>query len=360
MTTTRLLSSQCVPLFIQALRHRGLDTGPLLKKYSLDPAIETWAEAGLPLSRVVTFSEDCAALAGDPHFGLHVGVSLQRGAYGLLEFAVRTAKTLREGMLQLQRYSVLLNGLVNIELEETKRFARLIHRIDGEPGCVGRHCNEFTMAIFARRAAELATGQLELARVQFANSAVDDLRPLQKVFVAAALDFDAGENAIVFPKVWLDRPTREADAALSKVLEAQAAREAKGKPRVSDLRSTVRVAIRDELRGQTPALPAIARRLAVSERTLQRRLDDEGSSFQDELESVREALARGYVKQPEIPFAEIAFTLRYSDLRSFARAFKRWTGKTLAEGRLASRVPIVASGVLRDGFTKRLKETRTK
>ncbi len=359
MTTTRLLSSQCVPLYFQVLRHRGLDTGPLLKKFGLAPSIETLAEAALPLNRVVAFSDDCATLAGDAHFGLHVGASLPRGAYGLLEFAVRTAPTLREGMKQLQRYSVLLNGLVTIEVEETKRFARLIHRIEGEPGCVGRQCNEFTMAIFARRAAEMATGQFELSRVQFANEAVA-LGPLQKVFGSAAIDFDAGENAVVFPKEWLDRPTREADAALSKVLELQAAREAKGKPRGNDLRSTVREAIRDELRGQTPALPAIARRLAVSERTLQRRLDDEGSSFQDELESVREGLARGYVKQPEIPFAEIAFTLRYSDLRSFARAFKRWTGKTLAEGRMASRVPIVAPGVLRDGATKRLKETRTR
>ncbi len=95
----------------------------------------------------------------------------------------------------------------------------------------------------------------------------------------------------------------------------------------------MRGAIREELRGRTPGLPSIARRLALSERTLQRRLDSAGSSFQVELESVRESMACTYVKQPEIPFSEIAFALRYSDLRSFARAFKRWTGKTLAQTR---------------------------
>ena len=236
-------------------------------------------------------------------------------------------------MLQLQRYSALLNGLVTIEVEETRRFARLIHRIEGEPGCVGRQCNEFSLAVFHRRAKEMTGGGFVVDRVQFANPQPASLGALKKVFGKCALDFDAGENALVFARSWLNRATVEGDPALSKVLEVQAAREAKGRPRSSDLRSTVRGAIREELRGQTPALPAVARRLAVSERTLQRRLDSEGSSFQVELESVRQSLARNYVKQPEIPFSEIAFALRYSDLRSFARAFKRWTGKTLAESR---------------------------
>jgi AraC-like DNA-binding protein len=334
MPPSRVLSSQCVPLFLQVLRHRGLPLAGLRKEYGLEASVETWAEAGLPLPRVGAFADDCAALAKDPHFGLHLGASLERGAYGLLEFAVRTSPTLREGMLQLQRYSVLLNGLVTIELEETRRFARLIHRIEGEPGCVGRQCNEFTLAVFHRRAKEMTGGKLVVDRAQFANPAPADLAALKKVFgPKCALDFDAGANALVFARSWLDHPTLEADAALSKVLEAQAAREAKGRPRSSDLRSTVRGAIREELRGQTPALPSVARRLAVSERTLQRRLDSEGSSFQVELESVRQSLAQSYVKQPEIPFAEIAFALRYSDLRSFARAFKRWTGKTLAQSR---------------------------
>ncbi len=333
MQTSRVLSSQCVPLFLQVLRHRGIPVGALRREYGLDAAVETWAEAGLTLPRVATFADGCAALAKDPHFGLNLGASLERGAYGLLEFAVRTSPTLREGLLQLQRYSVLLNGLVTIEVEETKRFARLIHRIEGEPGCVGRHCNEFTLAVFHRRAKEMTGGKLVVDRVQFANPAPADLAVLKKVFGEAALDFEAGMNALVFARSWLDHPTIEADPALSKVLGAQAAREAKGRPRSNDLRSTVRGAIREELRGQTPALPSVARRLAVSERTLQRRLDDEGSSFQVELETVRQSLAQSYVKQPEIPFSEIAFALRYSDLRSFARAFKRWTGKTLAQSR---------------------------
>ena len=236
-------------------------------------------------------------------------------------------------MLQLQRYSVLLNGLVTIELEETRRLARLIHRIEGEPGCVGRHCNEFTLAVFLRRAKEMLGPGFVVDRVQFANPAAGDTRALTQVFGDCAFDFDAGENALVFARSWLDLPALEADPALSKVLAQQAEREAKGRPRASDLRSTVRGAIREELRGRTPALPSIARRLALSERTLQRRLDSAGSSFQVELESVRESMARTYVKQPEIPFSEIAFALRYSDLRSFARAFKRWTGKTLAQTR---------------------------
>lgn len=76
------------------------------------------------------------------------------------------------------------------------------------------------------------------------------------------------------------------------------------------------------------SMQAVSRKLAVSTRTLQRRLQDEGSTFQQTLDALRDSLAHHYLRNTEMSGAEISFLLGYEDSNSFARAFQAWTGKT--------------------------------
>ncbi len=73
---------------------------------------------------------------------------------------------------------------------------------------------------------------------------------------------------------------------------------------------------------------AVARRLAVSARTLQRRLQDEGTSFQHEVRTLREHLARHYLTTTTLSATEIAYLLGFEEPASFFRAFQSWTGTT--------------------------------
>lgn len=75
-------------------------------------------------------------------------------------------------------------------------------------------------------------------------------------------------------------------------------------------------------------MQGVARELAVSSRTLQRRLREEGTTFQTILTQTRESLARHYLTESTMPTAEISFLLGYEDTNSFYRAFQSWTGKT--------------------------------
>ncbi|MEO1289217.1 MAG: helix-turn-helix transcriptional regulator, partial [Chloroflexota bacterium] len=72
----------------------------------------------------------------------------------------------------------------------------------------------------------------------------------------------------------------------------------------------------------------VADRLAVSPRTLQRRLQAEDTSFQKELDKLREELARNYLEKSSYSSGQIAFLLGYEDPNSFYRAFRSWTGQT--------------------------------
>ena len=95
-----------------------------------------------------------------------------------------------------------------------------------------------------------------------------------------------------------------------------------------DIIGRVREAIAVELRGGNPQLESIARRLAMSPRTLQRRLRDRGAFFNDVLDAMRFRAAKSYLAQGDTAGTEVAYLLGFAEQSSFNRAFKRWSGQT--------------------------------
>jgi AraC-like DNA-binding protein len=90
----------------------------------------------------------------------------------------------------------------------------------------------------------------------------------------------------------------------------------------------VRAVLLEALPSGLVTLEDVGRRLAISKRTLQRRIEGEGTSFQRILSETRETLARHYLEATALPAAEIALLLGYDEPNSFSRAFKTWTGTT--------------------------------
>ena len=99
-------------------------------------------------------------------------------------------------------------------------------------------------------------------------------------------------------------------------------------PPLHPLSDTVRWLLQRQLSSGRPDIPAVAREIGVSERTLQRRLQHEGTSFQFLLTAVRRARARELLANTALDFGEAAFLLGYEDKNSFFRAFRLWEGKT--------------------------------
>ncbi|MGB2288024.1 MAG: helix-turn-helix domain-containing protein [Porticoccaceae bacterium] len=83
----------------------------------------------------------------------------------------------------------------------------------------------------------------------------------------------------------------------------------------------------------TPSESHIAKKLNISERTLQRKLKEESCSFRELLATTRQSLACHHLENLDIPVNEISFLLGYSEETNFARAFKRWTGMSPSEYR---------------------------
>jgi AraC-like DNA-binding protein len=79
-----------------------------------------------------------------------------------------------------------------------------------------------------------------------------------------------------------------------------------------------------ELTGDDATLAVVARRLAMTPRTLQRRLAEAGSSFDALRDTARKHAAESYLAETELSIAEVAFVLGFSEPTAFHRAFKRW------------------------------------
>jgi AraC-like DNA-binding protein len=140
--------------------------------------------------------------------------------------------------------------------------------------------------------------------------------------------FGAPETRAVLRREPLERPLPRHDPALFAYLERHAQAVLASIPSEGGVVERVSRLITENLRHGEPAQSEVARKLALSERTLQRRLREADTSFAAILDAVRRQLAQLYLAEPTLGLHEVAFLLGYSEPSAFHRAFRRWTGKT--------------------------------
>jgi AraC-like DNA-binding protein len=144
--------------------------------------------------------------------------------------------------------------------------------------------------------------------------------------LSCPVDCGAARNAIVFRASDAQRPFVTRNAELLAMLAPQFEEELKQENTGENFTERVRVAIQQKLTGRRPTIEDIAGALHISSRTLQRRLQDEGSSFQSVLDDARHQLARHYLNNSVLELNEAAYLLGYEDGNSFVRAFRGWEG----------------------------------
>lgn len=321
------MRSQLVVATLAYLRARGVDPAPLVARFGLPGEVERAREAVLPLDVLGAFLDAAAESACDPLLGVHVACAVDRGAFGVLAFGARLSPTVRAALARLARHIRLSNDTVEVTFEESARGGAIRQRVAGEPRALGRHANEFFVAILLEEGRRLLGGALSPARVWVAHERGD-------VDLAAALDvarveFGAGENGLAFTPDVLAQ-SLAADPALLSYLDAQAEAELAQLGDAKELVGALRHTLREDLPAGRATLAHSARRLALSRRTLQRRLEEAGTSYQQVVDDARAELARTLVGEGAQPVARIAALLGYADEDAFARAFKRWTGFTPA------------------------------
>jgi transcriptional regulator, araC family (fragment) len=139
------------------------------------------------------------------------------------------------------------------------------------------------------------------------------------------------EDEIVFLKKDLEKPFLSFNPAMWDYFESEMNKRLTDLQVDDSISARVRSVLSELLPGGASGIEDVAEKLGLSKRTLQRKLSEENTNFQKQLNSAREALAVHYIRNTEMSIADIAYLLGYAEQNSFLRAFTIWTGKSVTE-----------------------------
>ncbi len=285
---------------------------------------------------VVVWRELVARLPGEP-LGLRYAPFVDAGALGVVGYAVRHAKDGHQALELTLRFAKLADPFLGVRVVRRGELVEL--HIEHEPRVV-EMVEPLEMLVLAtvRMARSLFRGDARPTSVCFRHPARHPRALYVDVVGDVPVRFGASFDGVVFPAALLDLPLEAADARMATYLvtHAEALLE-KAEDAEAPLDERARRAIRAALTGGEVTATDIARTLGTSTRSLQRALQEKGTSLSHEVDLARKERALVLLRRPELTVAEIAFMLGYAEARVFLRSFRRWTGKTPTELRRAWR-----------------------
>jgi AraC-like DNA-binding protein len=282
------------------------------------------------------------AASGDPFLGARFGAKVGdyfRDSAGAVGLMLLSSDTLRVAVDRLTRYQRHWNEGERYEVEERQGRLRIRYRPWGPPRPAHVQVAEKVAGQILFGARFASGGEVE-AEIRFAHRARPKSGEVGRLLQCKPV-FGSQHNEIVLPASVLDRRLPTADAALFRVLDRHLAERIRAITPQSDPADHTRKALSDYLHQERLSLGTIARVLGSTERTLQRRLSQSGTSFRRLVDEVRESRARALLRAGT-SIAEICLLLGYTEETAFFRAFKRWTGTTPEAWRAGRGEPNVA------------------
>lgn len=321
----RVALAYAQPLLELAQEH-GVDLQALAVAAGMPPQALKPLPDSLAAADYVRLLDAGAELAQHPHFGLQVGERVKLGTYSVYGLILLSCRDFGQVFQQTLRYESLAHDLGRSSLGVVGSTAE--YRWHSHFPLASRHLTESVFAGVRVFGAWLAGGRLPPAEVSFTHSAPADCNEHRRIF-GADVTFDAPDNCARFDAALLSLPVPNADVGLYPVLQQHAEALLLQKQRQennTDIVIQVRSSVARNLAQNTARLATVALDLGLNQRTLQRKLQDAGVSFQQVLDQTRRELAQGYLLQRSLSLVDIAFLLGYQDQSAFNHAFKEWTG----------------------------------
>jgi len=306
----------------------------MLNQLNLSRNALTHPENTIPVEAAARLLDMCAARTGRQHFGLLAGQKVlppSLGMIGLLMLhSASVGSALRGLMLTLH-----LNGRAVVpSLVESDGAAALSLSLFDRYTSEASQVADFTIAVACNLMRALCGPRWVPGEVQFAHRPPVDRRPYRRFF-RAPLRFDSDRTALVFPSAWLARRVPGANPEMRKVLQHGIA--AALSQQHLDLSTKVRRALFALIIQDDVSVDGVATMVGLHRRTLNRRLEEQGTTIAKMLSEVRFQLARQLLSDTALPFVEIAAALNYTDASTFTRAFRSWTGTTPSAWRSGKR-----------------------
>ncbi|MBN1210232.1 MAG: AraC family transcriptional regulator [Myxococcaceae bacterium] len=306
----------------------------LLERHGVDPSLLEVLDARVPHALLVDLWEQVPRRLNDAALGLHLAQTVPPGTFDLVEYCMRNSADLAACYQKLTRWQRLLHDAASYHLEREGDVARIAHR--PTPSLtVPPHAIGFILAKLLMIGQNLTGVAFSPRSVSLTYARPSDDTEHRRVF-GAAVRFSQPEAHLEFDRALLDLPIRGTDPQLAAVLDRYAQHRLAELPQAVELVDELGQRIRQALRGTVPDAATLARQMGMSTRTLSRRLHERGLTYQEVVDEARRELALRHLLNKDLKVIEVAFLLGFSEVSTFYRAFRRWTGTTPAAYRRES------------------------
>lgn len=318
----------------------------LLRKVANEPPEQILAEVGLHLrlfedpDNSISFVDVgrllnlCANRTGISHFGLLVGQQAGPASVGqLAELAVHAPN------VGTALHSMILHVCLNDRgavptLTSEDGVAKLGHAVYIPMQEGMRQIADGALATMSNLLRALCGETWAPAEVRFAHTPPRNIKPYESFF-RAPLVFEADENALIFPARWLQQPLPDADIkqhilTVKRLTTIEAGMGIEFQEQIYSI-------LRPLIVSQTCSAEHLANMLSLHPRTLNRRLEEQGTSYREIVGKLRYEVAKQFLLDTNMPLIKISTMLGYADASVFSRAFRRWSGITPSAWRMQNK-----------------------
>lgn len=312
------------------LTELGKDPAQVLGAFGMNPDLLKHPEVRIPYSLMGRILAHCARTTGCDHFGLLVGQQISINALGAMGFLMQSANNLKEA---IQAYIHLAKW--QDQGAESRLFSDNGLSILSYTICINDlegadQIYDGTMAGHQNLLTALCGPNWQPLEVLLSRSRPKNTKPYDRIF-NAPIRYNAEQNGLMMQTRCLQLAPRHADPMLHQHMQQEILKQDPGQP--SSVSAKVRFLIRELLGNQVCTLSETASCLGMHARTLNRRLQLEGTTFQDEVDAVRYQTARHFLSGSEKSISEIASIIGYASNSAFTHAFRRWSAVTPGEWR---------------------------
>lgn len=329
---SRDLSDRCrLPqAFWRAAERMGLPAPALLRQAKLPATLHIAPDAWLTTAQYFDLWRAVEALSQDSAIGLRMTVETDTAMHPPATMSAFFARDYRDGLHRLARFKRLCTPeeLSVTESDGEARIAvRWLHTDEAEPDAAA----DITFAALLELGRRGTGRHVTPVRVEMIRRG--PVSDVHRSYFNAPIRTGCSQNAMVLKRDDLDLPFAGHNPELLAILEPALAASLGEIEAQSSLPEQVKILIKRRIASGKPEISEVARELGMSERTLQRRITEQGSNYRALIEQARQELGRDLLSDKRNGIEEIAFLLGFQDTGSFYRAFRTWEGVTPAQWR---------------------------
>jgi AraC-like DNA-binding protein len=331
--------SGVVPFLVAtAARVEGADAAAILGPAGLAPDAPPPGEEHVGVDVYLDVWRRALARIADAAFPLRASSAFQLEELEIFGFLAISCKTLGEAYEKTAAVRALYCVGARWEMQNDASATRVIwYPWPGDAGDAGyRAAMDYAVADMANAIRRLGRAQPQPVAVRLAHRAPAgagagaDVAPFAAHY-GVAPTFDSPLYELVYPPGTHEMPIASFNSKLRDYFEAECRRLVDELGSGTGIAEQVRKALIHLMDGGDTSIEKVARRLGMSGRSLQRRLADEGTGYNDLLTEVRAEFAKRYLARKTVSASEVAYLLGFTEPPAFFKAFKRWTGMTPRE-----------------------------